>query len=293
MQNLPPLNALRAFEVAARTGSFVQAGAELGVTAAAVSQQVKALETHLGKRLFLRQGNRIMLTDAGRTVYPRIEQAFGDIASMTTMIREGQKRAQLVVSVLPSMAELWLMPRLAAFEADISVELRVEDDPVAFSREGVDLRITYGSSLYPDYLVKTLFSDRFVPVCRPGYFDKLPGGLGTLPDEAFIHTDWGPAYATQPSWSAWMAHARLSRFPDPAKGLRLGLTSLAVAAAREGMGVALAPEHIAMGEIAAGRLSIASDIGLVMPSPYVLVYPNALARKKSLAALAAHLVATA
>ena len=293
MQNLPPLNALRGFEVAARTGSFVQAGAELGVTAAAVSQQVKALETYLGKQLFLRQGNRILLTDAGRTVYPRIEQAFGDIASMATMIREGQKRGQLVLSVLPSMAELWLMPRLAGFQTDVSLELRLEDDPVAFSRAGVDLRVTYGRSLYPDYLVKTLFHDRFVPVCSPGYLGKLSAGLGGLPDEAFIHTDWGPAYATQPSWSAWMAHARLSRFPDPAKGMRLGLTSLAVAAAREGMGVALAPEHIAQGEITAGRLSITSGIGLAMPSPYVLVYPNALVRKKSLAALVAHLVATA
>jgi LysR family transcriptional regulator, glycine cleavage system transcriptional activator len=293
MQKLPPLNALRAFEVAARTGSFVQAGAELGVTAAAVSQQVKTLETHLGKQLFQRQGNRIILTDAGRTVYPRVEQAFSDIASMSAMIREGQTRAQLVVSVLPSMAELWLMPRLAKFQADVSVEIRVEDDPVAFSREGVDLRLTYGAALYPDFVVQALFTDQIVPVCSPAFLLQLIGGITALPDNRFIHTDWGPAYAAQHSWSAWMAAARLSRFSDPTQGLRVAHVSMAIAAAREGIGVALVPERIAAGEIKAGRLAIASDIRLELPSPYVLIYPNALARKKPLAALVAHLRACA
>jgi LysR family glycine cleavage system transcriptional activator len=105
MPMLPPLNALRAFEVAARTGSFVLAGAEMGVTSAAISQQVRVLEDHLGKKLFLRQGNRILLTDAGRAIYPRIEVALGDLASVTDEVRSGPQRARLVVSVLPSVAE--------------------------------------------------------------------------------------------------------------------------------------------------------------------------------------------
>jgi LysR family glycine cleavage system transcriptional activator len=288
MRDLPPLNALRAFEVAARTGSFVQAGAELGVTAAAVSQQVKLLEDHLGKQLFHRQGNRITLTDAGRTAYPRLEQALTDIAEMTALVRESRGRARLVVSVLPSMAELWLMPRLAGFRADGGIELRIEDDPVAFARDGVDLRITYGSVLYPDHRVEVLFSDRIVPVAAPGLVG--PGGIAALPDAAFIHTDWGPTYATQPSWPAWLARARIRRIPDPSLGLRVGLTSLAIAAAREGLGVALVPERIAGREIAAGRLTVPDVEALPMSADYVLVFPHALERRRSLMALVAHLV---
>jgi DNA-binding transcriptional LysR family regulator len=112
LKNLPPLNALRAFEVAARTGSFVQAGVELGVTAAAVSLQVKTLEEHLDKRLFQREGNRIVLTDAGRELYPRLGQALSEIAELAADLRGGQDRKRLVVSVLPSLADLWLVPKL-------------------------------------------------------------------------------------------------------------------------------------------------------------------------------------
>ena len=271
MRDLPPLNALRAFEVAARTGSFVQAGAELGVTAAAVSQQVKLLEDHLGKQLFHRQGNRITLTDAGRTAYPRLDQALRDIAEMTATLRQSRGRARLVVSVAASMAELWLLPRLAGFQAEGGIEIRIEDDPVAFARDGVDLRVTYGAALYPDHRVEVLFSDRIVPVAAPGLLG--PGGIAALPDTAFIHTDWGPTYATQPSWPVWLARARIRRIPDPALGLRVGLTGMAIAAAREGLGVALVPERIAGREIAAGRLTVPDDTALPMSADYVLVFP--------------------
>ena len=293
MSDLPPLNALRAFEVAARTGSFVQAGVELGVTAAAVSQQVRALEAYLGKRLFLRQGNRILLTDAGRTAYPGLEQAFGDIAALAATIRESPARARLVVSVMPSLAETWLLPQLVGFGHDTALDLRVEDDPVAFSREGVDLRVTYGAALYPDHRVIALFRDRIVPLCTPAMLATMPEGLESLPDPAFIHTDWGPSYATEPAWPAWMAAARIARFPDPARGLRVGLTSLAIAAARQGLGVALAPERLAAADLASGALVRAHPAALAMPSDYVLVHPHALDRRKALRALVAHLTARA
>ncbi|MGB8812405.1 MAG: LysR substrate-binding domain-containing protein [Paracoccaceae bacterium] len=284
-----PLNALRAFEVAARSGSFVQAGAELGVTSAAVSQQVKGLEAQLGKRLFLRIGNRIVLTDAGRAIYPRLEAAFADLAALTAQVREGQGRAKLVVSVLSTISDLWLMPRLAGFSAEVGIEIRVEDDPVVFARDGVDLRVTYGAHYYPDHRVDVLFSDQIVPVASPRFATLMAGEIADLPDEAFIHTDWGPAYATQPVWSAWLSRAGSQRLPDMARGLRVGVTSLAIAAAREGIGVALAPERIAAADIAAGRLVVLGQHALPMPWDYVLVYPNARARRGPLQALVAHL----
>lgn len=162
MKDLPPLNALRAFEVAARTGSFVQAGVELGVTAAAVSLQVKALEGYLEKRLFQREGNRIVLTDAGREFYPRLGQALSDIAELAADLRGGHDRKRLVVSVLPSLADLWLIPKLRGFDGPLALDLRVEEDPVVLPRSGVDLRITYGAHFYPDYRVETLGRDKII-----------------------------------------------------------------------------------------------------------------------------------
>jgi LysR family glycine cleavage system transcriptional activator len=291
MPDLPPLNALRTFEVAARTGSFVQAGAELGVTSAAVSQQVRLLEHHLDKRLFVRQGNRLTLTDAGRAIYPRLEQAFGDLAALTAQIRKTPSRKRLVVSALPSLAELWLVPHLRGAPVEVGIDIRVNDDPVSFARDGIDLRLTYGAELYPDHHVQTLFSDRIVPVAAPGICP--PGGLAALPDSALVHTDWGPSFVTQPSWAAWMARARMDRLPDPAAGLWVGQTNLAVIAAREGLGVALVPSRLAERDIVAGRLQIVDDRALPMASDYVLIRPHALGRRTALRDLVAHLMATA
>lgn len=285
MKNLPPLNALRAFEVAARLGSFVQAGAELGVTAAAVSLQVKALEAHLGKRLFQRQGNRITLTDAGREVYPRLEQALSDIAALTADLRQGQGRARLVVSCLPSLADLWLVPKLRGFAGADRLDLRVEEDPVILSRDGVDLRLTYGAHFYPDHRVEPLGPDQIVALAAPDAFPDFPN----LPPQAFIHTDWGPAYATQPSWHLWASHHGFAP-PDPTQGLRVGMSGLALAAASR-LGVALAPRRLAAADVQAGRLTELPGEGLPMARGYVAIYPNALARRPALQALVAHLKA--
>ena len=288
MPMLPPLNALRAFEVAARTGSFVLAGAEMGVTSAAISQQVRVLEDHLGKKLFLRQGNRILLTDAGRAIYPRIEVALGDLASVTDEVRSGPQRARLVVSVLPSVAELWLAPALVGFDVG-GIDLRVEEDPVTFARDGVDLRITYGGYAYPDHHIEPLFRDSIVPVAAPRLVAALGEGLEGLAEKMFVHTDWGPTYATQPSWATWFAETGSARRPDLRKGLVVGTSGLAAAVARAGVGVALVPERIIADDLAKGRLERLDPRGLPMSWDYVLVWPSALSRKAMLRDLVAHL----
>ncbi len=111
MRKLPPLNSLRAFEAAARFGSFVLAGQELGVSSAAVSLQVKTLEENLGKKLFLRQGNRILLTDAGVGLFPRVGSALDEISDAAQALRRVRRSRQLVISVVESFAELWLISR--------------------------------------------------------------------------------------------------------------------------------------------------------------------------------------
>lgn len=285
-----PLTALRAFEAAARAGGFVAAGTELGVTSAAVSQQVRALEDHLGRKLFLRQGNRIVMTDAGRALYPRLELALAELTRATDEIRLGPGRPRLVLSVLPSLAELWLAPALAGFDA-AGLELRVEEDPAIIARAGADLRLTYGGHAYPGHHVEPLFRDRVMAVAAPG---ALPaGGVVALADAAFIHTEWGPSYASQPSWAGWFAEAGSPRRPDPRLGLTVGSSGLAVAAARAGLGMALVPERMAAADLRAGRLAAAAPGRLALSHDYVLVRPAAQPRRAAVQALVAHLKAVA
>ena len=284
MPVLPPLNAMRSFEVAARVGSFVLAGAELGVTAAAVSLQVKALETHLAKQLFQRQGNRLTLTAAGRAIYPRLEQALRALRDVAADLSEGGARAPLVVSVAPSLAEFWLMPRLQGFADRARLHIRVEDDPVVMARDGVDLRLTYGAHFYPDHQVTSLFRDRILPVAIPGKYDTFPMVAGG----SYIHTDWGAGYATEPSWAAWAAMAGCD-LPGMAAGLRVGQSGLALHAALAGLGAALIPRSFALPMLADGRLVILSEISLPMVFDYVAIHGRGAAGRRILQQLLAHL----
>ena len=283
-----PLNALRAFETVARAGSFVQAGAQLGVTSAAVSQQVRHLERLYGKRLFLRQGNRITLTDAGRAIYPRLEAALAELSAIGAELREDQARARLVVSCLPTLAESWLLPRLAGFEAGTGIELRVEEDPVVLARAGVDLRITFGNHFYPDHQSQPLFRDRIVAVAAP---ELAATGLASLPDERFVHTDWGPSFQTTPSWASYWHMATGRADPDRTRGLTVNQSHMAILAARHGIGAALVPERIARDPIATGHLVVCGTVTLAMAHDYVLIWPRALSRRRPLHLLIAHLLA--
>ncbi|MCU0911735.1 MAG: LysR family transcriptional regulator [Rhodobacteraceae bacterium] len=295
MHPLPPLNALRAFEAAARTGGFASAGRELGVTSAAVSQQVRALEDQLGKGLFVRRGNRLTLTDAGLSLYPRLGEAFAMLSEIAASASLGPARRGLIVSVAPSMMG-WLLPRLAAHRAAEGgggrVELRAEDDPVAFGREGADLRLTYDGAHYGEYRVETLFRDAAVPVVSPAVWraaEDREGPLSSLPDAMFVHTDWGRDYASHPTWAAWMARAGLGRAVDPARGVQVSWSAHAAAAAEAGLGAALVPLSVAGPALAEGRLVSPSPVHLPLERPHVAVWPQALARRSDLAALLAHL----
>ena len=271
---LPPLTALRAFDCAARHGSFTRAGAELGVTAAAVSLQVRALEDHFGRQLFLRQGNRLTLTDAGRAIQPRIDLAFAELAHLAQDLGQEASPARLVLSCLPSLADHWLVPRLAGFDRLGELDLRVEDDPVDLS--GAAVRLTYGAHFYPDHRVESLFTDDIIAVAAAGQ------GLGRL-----VHTDWGPSHAAAPSWARWYHAAGLGK--APLAGLRVGQTAMALAAARAGLGAALVPAHLAASDIAAGLIVRLPGPALGLPWPYVMVWKPSTRRARLTAALLEHL----
>lgn len=270
---LPPLTALRAFDSAARLGSFTRAGQELGVTAAAVSLQVRQLEAHFGKALFLRQGNRLTLTDAGRAIQPRVDLAFAELAGLAADLGQGAGPARLVLSCLPSLADRWLVPRLAGFARADELEIRVEEDPVDLA--GSAVRLTYGAYFYPDHRVETLFQDQLVPVAAPGQGrDRL------------IHTDWGPSHDAAPSWGRWGKAAGVQMGEA---GLRVGQTTLALAAARAGLGAALVPERLAAADMAAGLVQRLDGPSLPMPWPYVMIWKPTSRRQRLTSALLAHL----
>lgn len=287
MHKLPPLNAVRAFSVAARCGSFALAGLELGVTPAAVSQQVRKLEAFLGKQLFERQGNRISLTEAGEAFYPPLEALMGRLALLSDDVRNPGGRASLTVSVSPSLAEHWLYPRLNGFDLS-GVDLRAELDPVDFVGAGIDLRITYGIDQYPEHASAPLFADRIVPVCAPGFLapDRR---LEDLPDRWLIHTDWGPIWRDDPSWRAWFAKIGLSRDATPISGLRSHLTGHAMALAAAGLGVALVPMELARVSVDLGRLQLAHPVSLAMDGVYCAIWPHGRSNSRRLRELRRHL----
>ncbi len=282
MRNLPSLNGLRAFEVAARCGSFVLAGEELGVSSAAVSLQVKSLENHLGKKLFVRKGNRISLTDAGEEVYPKLARAFDELSKAADVVRGSKRNRQLVISVLPALSELWLLPKALSFQdqSGASLDIRVQEDPIDFEREAVDMRFTYESTLYADYRQKTLFSDVAIPVCTPSFWAQYSDPEGTLanvPDTKLIHNNWGPSYASEPNWSDWRREARTADAKLSGPSLAVSDTALAISAAKQKAGIALVPSILVKREISSGSLISPSEITLPMKKSYVCIYPNARA----------------
>jgi len=289
--SLPPLNALRAFEAAARTGSYVAAAEELGVSPAAVSQQVRNLEDFLGKKLFMRFNNRVSLTDAGQVVFVGASDALQSISALTEQVSSGATRSRLVVSVITSVAERWLEPRLAAFalrEKSLRIDVRVESDPVDFARHNIDLRICYGTNHYPEMNTIRLLQDEVLPLCSPAYLERNPGakaaGMDGVPDDDLIHTNWGPSFVSHPTWHAWFAKSGIAR-PNDTKGYQVGVSSLALDLARDGVGVALGQRMMAGGDLAAGRLVPLSAIAIDLGHPYCLVHPRSKARKAGLQAL--------
>ena len=151
-RRLPPLNAVRAFEAAARHLSFTRAAEELHVTQAAISHQVKALEVYLGLKLFRRLNRALVLTEDGQTYLPPVKRIFDQLYDATRRLTESEARGKLTVSALPSLAARWLVPRLGRFRAahpDIDIRLAPATHLVDFAREDVDVAIRYGRGQYP------------------------------------------------------------------------------------------------------------------------------------------------
>lgn len=272
-----PLNALRAFEAAARTGSFTAAARELGVSSPAVSQQVKHLEAFWQQALFIRQGNRLSLTDAGQSAYPHLAQAMGNLSALSDRMQSGRTRkARLVLSAPQSVAETWLAAKLAPMtggEDYDPVDVRVDDDPVDLVQDRIDMRIFFGHDLYGDYRVDTLFADRLIACASPDFAARFGGSIRDVPDRYLIHTDWGRGFASSPDWEAALQEQRAVR-RDLSMTVRSSSTALNFC--RHGFGVALVPAEMAADDIAAGRV-VSMDVRPVeLSRNYRIAYPKRL-----------------
>jgi LysR family glycine cleavage system transcriptional activator len=281
-RQLPPLNALRAFEAAARHLSFTRAAEELHVTQAAVSHQVKALEQRLGVMLFRRLNRALMLTDPGQAYLPAIRDAFDAIAQATRRLKAQEAAGSLTVSTMDSFAAKWLVPRLGRFRAkqpDIDVRISTSDRLVDFAHEDVDLAIRCGRGDYPGLQVARLLTEDIFPVCSPALVDGDPPlrAPEDLRHHTLLHDNM------RQDWRMWLMAAGLDDV-DPTRGPAFSLSSLVVQAAVDGQGVALGRGALVGDDLAAGRLVRPFTGSLPADFAYYIVYPEVAARQPKIVA---------
>jgi LysR family glycine cleavage system transcriptional activator len=272
---LPPLNALRAFEAAARHESFTRAAAELSVTQGAVSHQVKALESELGVRLFNRAPRGLVVTEAGKEFLVAVRDGFDRIALGTERLLQRQNAGVLTVSTSPDFAAKWLVHRLGGFvEAHPEIDLRVSASlhHVDFAREEVDVAVRHGDGNWPGLDTVRLCAEQLFPVCSP----KLLSGRKRLGKPAdilkypLIHT------GTRADWTTWLQAAGI----DDSKvrhGPVLNRDSMAIDAAINGQGLALARTTLSAFDIVNGRRVRPFAEALRLSKTYWIVCPKATA----------------
>lgn len=280
-RRLPPLNSLRAFEAAARHLSFKKAAAELHVTPAAVSQQVRALEDYYGVQLFRRLTRALRLTDAGQAALPPLREGFDKLGEAAERLDGYTDSGVLTVSVPPSFGAKWLVPRLERFRAaHPEYELRIDatDAIVDFDADGVDVALRYGRGVYDRLAAERLMSDVTFPVCSPRLAEAEPplGCPQDLVRHTLLHVRWKLESEYAPNWRMWLRAAGVDGV-DAERGPRFSVESMAVQAAIEGHGVALVSGALVADDLKAGRLvrPFAPALTDATAFSYYLVYPPA------------------
>lgn len=254
MRRLPPLSALRAFEAAARHGSFKQAANELAVTPTAVSHQIRFLEQFMGLKLFERQVRKVVLTDAGVELYPVLRDGFNAFETALQRLGTTQGRRRVIISATNAFMARWLAPRVADFRRsypDIDLELYASDQTVDLRSDVADIAIRYGRGPYPGMLAEPLFADCFAPLASPALGQLSLADLDRVP---LIDFKWAHEHPLNPTWKNWFAAAGL---PWQARHGQLLFSDEdhAIQAALAGQGIALLSLELVAGDIATGRLA--------------------------------------
>ena len=287
MQTIPPLGTLQAFEAIARRHSFAQAASDLGLTASAVSHQIAKLEKMVGTRLIDRTPAGVKLSVAGEQYLQRVSSAVAALASATRDLQSGVRHS-LYVHVSPSLASLWLMPRLSSFakeHPDVSLFLSSSHVHSDFGAGLSDVDIRYGVPSWPNLVVQPLFKEQVMPLVSPALQKRLK-----IKEPAdVLQAPLIQSAVSVVQWSDWLASVGVAQSPER-YALRFDRAQLSLDAAIQGLGVALESATMAASHLEAGRLVPLFDTKKsVRVEAHFVVYPKRHAKRKEVATFLAWL----
>ncbi|WP_108652079.1 transcriptional regulator GcvA [Dongshaea marina] len=268
-RRLPPLNALKAFEAASRHLSFTRAAQELFVTQAAISHQIKGLEEYLGIKLFRRKNRSLLLTEEGQAYFLDIKDIFTMISEATEKLLARSAKGALTVSLQPSFAIQWLVPRLADFSErhpDIDVRIKAVDMDEGALDDDVDIAIYYGRGHWPGLRADKLYTEYLIPVCSP----RLLTGPKPLREPIDLANHTLLHDTSRRDWKAWFRQVGISA-PNVNQGPIFSHSTMVIQAAIHGQGVALGHSVLAQPELESGRLICPFNQALMSKNAYYLV----------------------
>lgn len=272
-RRLPPLNSLRVFEAAARHLSFTRAAEELFVTQAAVSHQVKSLEEFLGLKLFRRRNRSLLLTEEGQSYFLDIKDVFSALSEATDKVLERSEKGSLTISLQPSFAIQWLVPRLADFNAqqpDIDVRIKAVDMDEGSLTDDVDVAIYYGRGNWPGVRADKLYQEFLIPLCSTAMLqgNKPLNSIDDLSQHTLLHD------TSRKHWKQFAKQFQLDKVKIN-QGPIFSHSTMVLQAAIYGQGVALCNNVLAKPEIDAGRLIAPFDEHLISKNAfYIVCHPN-------------------
>ncbi len=282
-RHLPPLSALRAFEAAARRGSFTAGAEELLVTHGAISRQIASLEAWLGLALFDRVGRRVRLTASGRDYLEAMSRAFDGMAEATRRLTEVGAVKSLTINALPTFSMRWLLPLLARFQQrhpDVALRLVTSDRPLDEVGEPFDVAIRRGPDTWPGCMAAPFLAEWEVPVMSPALAARQPiARAADLAGHTLLHADTRPG-----AWRRWLTAAGQGGLVVAGQQ-RFDHFYLTLQAAADGLGVALGPLPILADELASGRLVAPLDGPQLEARGYWRVIPQARAADPAVQAL--------
>ncbi len=270
-RRLPPLSALRPFEAAARLGSFSRAAEELHLTHGAISRQVRALEDHVGSSLFTRHGKRVTLTVSGGAFAERVRAALHEITLAAEAVGSRGRGNRLSVSVVPSFASRWLMPRLIRFmeaHPDIEVSVIATTALANFTTDEIDIGIRFGRGPYPPLVCEPFLEDEWYPVASPKM--KTPKHARDLLHMRLIREDMD-------YWDEWFVAAGVQLEKPLAGGPYFNDATYSIQAAVRGEGIALARRSIIGEDLERGVLKRLFDVSVKTSERYWFVSPKEVA----------------
>ncbi|MEZ5932550.1 MAG: transcriptional regulator GcvA [Alphaproteobacteria bacterium] len=284
LSRLPPLNAMRSFEAAARHLSFTRAADELFVTQAAVSHQIKALEQDLGVSLFRRLNRALALTDEGQALLPYVRSAFEQLTAGVRELEQFCSGGSLTLSTTPSFASHWLVGRLGRLHVthpEIELRLNATERLVDFMREDIDCGVRHGDGAWPGLRADRLFQATLTAVCSPAF---LAGAKPLEQPADLAHHTLLHALDSPDEWRLWLRAAGVEGI-DAGRGPRFDNSELTLKAAASGLGVAIARVELIQDDLANGQLVEPFSLLLDSQCAYYFVAPEATADQPKIATL--------